>query len=81
MRPVVNELRLEYQDRVNFVILDWTIRADRDFAKTLELTYHPNYASIKPNSDEVVGALFLEPRRGQLRTMIEELLADHGGEG
>jgi len=65
---------------VNFVILDWTIRDDRDFAKTMDLDYHPNYAAIAPNSNEVVGTLFLEPRRGQLRTMIETLLAEHGGE-
>ena len=65
---------------MNFVILDWTIRADRDLARTMDLTYHPNYAAIAPNSNEVVGALYAEPRRGQLRTMIEALLAEHGGE-
>ena len=77
----MNGLRLEYQDRVNFVILDWTIRADKDLARALNLTYHPNYASIKPNSNEVVEGLYLEPRAGQLRTMIENLLAEYGGEG
>ena len=76
----MNGLRLEFQDRVNFVILDWTIRADKDFARTLELTYHPNYAAIAPNSNEVVNKLLLEARRGELREMIEALLAEHGAE-
>ena len=77
----MNGLRLEYQDRVNFVILDWTISADKDFARTLDLDYHPNYAAIQPNSDEVVERLLLEPRSGELRRMIEDLLAEYGGEG
>ena len=76
----MNGLRLEFQDRVNFVILDWRVADDKAFARRLELTYHPNYASIKPNSDEVVDRLLLEARRGELREMIEELLAQHGGE-
>ena len=75
----MNRLRLEFQDRVNFVILDWTIPADKDFAMTLGLRYHPNYAAIAPNSNEVVEPLYAEPRPGELRTMIEELLAEYGG--
>ena len=65
---------------MNFVILDWTIGVDRDFAKTLNLNYHPNYASIAPNSNEVVAGFYAEARPSQLRAMIEELLAEHGGE-
>ena len=75
----MNGLRLEFQDRVNFVILDWSLRADRTFARSLNLTYHPNYASIAPNSDEVVQGLYSEARSGELREMIEELLANHEG--
>ena len=75
----MNGLRLEFQDRVNFVILDWSLRADRTFARSLNLTYHPNYASIAPNSAEVVRGLYSEARSGELREMIEELLAAHGG--
>ena len=75
----MNRLRLEFQNRVNFVILDWTIRDDRDFARTMDLTYHPNYAAIAPNSNEVVKPLYAEPRPGELRTMIEELLEEYGG--
>ena len=76
----MNRLRLEFQDRVNFVILDWRVSDDRAFARTLELDYHPNYASIEPNSDEVTERLLLEARRGELRAMIERLLAEYGGE-
>ena len=74
----MNRLRLEFQDRVNFVVLDWTIRDDKDFARTLDLTYHPNYAAVAPNSNDVVRRLLLEARSGELREMIEELLAEHG---
>ena len=65
---------------MNFVILNWIIREDREFARSLGFTYHPNYAAIAPNSDDFVDALFLEPRSGELRAMIEALLAEHGGE-
>ena len=73
----MNGLRLEFQDRVNFVILDWSIRADRTFARSLDLTYHPNYASIAPNSDEVVRGLYLEARGNELSDMVEQLVADY----
>ncbi|MYA20069.1 MAG: hypothetical protein F4Z25_07380 [Chloroflexi bacterium] len=63
---------------MNFVVLDWTIRDDKDFARTLDLTYHPNYAAVAPNSNDVVRRLLLEARSGELREMIEELLAEHG---
>ncbi len=65
---------------MNFVILNWIVREDREFAKSLGFTYHPNYAAIAPNSSEFVARLFAEPRSGELRTMIEELLAEYGGE-
>ena len=43
------------------------------------MTYHPNFLSIAPNSDEVVRGLYASPRGGELREMLEELLASHGG--
>ena len=75
----MNGLRIEFQDRVNFVILDWDTRAEKAFGFDLNLGYHPNFATIVANSDEVVEYLFLEPRSGELEGMIERLLADHEG--
>ncbi len=75
----MNGLRIEFQDRVNFVILDWDTRAEKAFGFDLGLTSHPNFATVGPNSIEVVRPLYLEPRSGELREMIEELLADHEG--
>ena len=75
----MNGLRLEYQDRVNFVILDWDIPADHQFGMRLGFTYHPNFAAIPANSDDVAERLFAAPRTGELRAMIERLLGDRGG--
>ena len=75
----MNGLRIEYQDRVNFVILDWDKRStDRAFAGTLGLTTHPSFGAVTANSDDVVRALHLEPRRDELREMVEELVASYG---
>ena len=75
----MNRLRLEFQDRVNFVILDWDIPAEKSVGFGLGFDYHPNFATLKPNSNEVVGKLFAAPRSGELRKMIEEVLEKHGG--
>ena len=75
----MNGLRIEFQDRVNFVILDWDIPEDHAFGTGLGMTNHPNFLSIAPNSNEVVRGLYLSPKSGELREMVEELLASHGG--
>ena len=74
----MNGLRLEFQDRVNFVILDWDISADHQLGRDLGFTYHPNFAAIAPNSNEVVQGLYAAPRSGELRAMIEALLEEYG---
>ena len=76
----MNGLRIEFQDRVNFVILDWDKRStDRAFAGTLGLTTHPSFGAVTANSDDVTRGLYAAPRRGELREIVEELLADHEG--
>lgn len=75
----MNRLRLEFQDRVNFVILDWAIAADRRLAMDLGFNYHPRFATLKPNSDDEVDSLHAAPRTGELRRMIEELVEQYGG--
>ena len=76
----MNRLRLEFQDRVNFVILDWDLSADHKLGKDLGFTYHPNFATIAPNSNDVQERLFAAPRSGELRAMIERVLSEDGGE-
>lgn len=63
---------------MNFVILDHGLSADRALARDLGLTYHPNFATLQPNSDEVVDRLLLAPRTGELRAMIEDVLEEYG---
>ena len=75
----MNGLRLEFQDRVNFVVLDLDDRDDIALARSLGLAGHPNFGTLKPNSDEVVQGLYTAPRSGELRAMIEALLEEHGG--
>ncbi len=75
----MNRLRLEFQDRVNFVILDWAKPADKRLAMHLGFDYHPRFATLKPNSDEEVDSLHAAPRSGDLRRMIEELVEQYGG--
>jgi hypothetical protein len=64
---------------VNFVILDWEMPEDKRLAMDLGLNYHPRFATLKPNSDELVDGLYAAPRSGELRAMIEDLLDEHGG--
>ena len=75
----MNGLRLEFQDRVNFVILDLDLGADRVLARSIGLAGHPNFGALAPNSNEVVQGLYSAPRSGELRAMIEALLEEHGG--
>ena len=75
----MNRLRLEFQDRVNFVILDWDIPEEKQFGMSLGFSYHPNFATIAPNSNEVVQPLYAAPRSGELREMIETVLEEYGG--
>jgi hypothetical protein len=49
----VNGLRHEYQDRINFVVLDYDRRDDRALARRLGIDDHPAYAVIDRNGGEV----------------------------
>jgi hypothetical protein len=49
----VNGLRIAYQDRVNFVVLDYDRRDDRSLARRLGIEDHPAYAIIEASSDRV----------------------------
>jgi hypothetical protein len=77
-RPVVHGLRAEYQDRVNFVILDYDGDEDHAFARDLELARHPAYGLVAPDSDEVVARVFGPQTEGSLRNLLDDLIADYG---
>jgi len=73
----VNGLRSEYQDRVNFVILDYDERDERDFAGKMKAAQHPAYAVVPPNSppsDAVLQRFGPQPEP-QLRELLEEIVA------
>ena len=77
-RPVVHGLRAEYQDRVNFVILDYDIDEDLELAKDLGVGRHPAYGLIAADSDEVVARLFGPQPNDALRNILDDFLADYG---
>lgn len=72
-------LRAEYQDRINFVILDFSIDADLALARMLGVGKHPAYAVVQPDSAEVTSKLFGASPRAQLRDVLDQAIAAHGG--
>ena len=78
-RPVVHGLRAEYQDRVNFVILDYDIGDDLALARDLGVARHPAYGLVAPDSDEVTARLFGPQAEDALRGALDGLIADRGG--
>ena len=73
-------LRSEYQDRVNFVILDYDERNERALAERLGAGSHPAYATVTPGAGEVVMSFFGPTPEGKLREILDALIAEHGGE-
>ena len=72
-------LRNEYQDRVNFVILDYDERNERSLAERLGAGSHPAYATVTPGAGEVVMSFFGPTPEAKLRTILDALIAEHGG--
>ena len=70
---------MEYQDRVNFVILDYDLDEDLDLAKDLGVARHPAYGLIAADSDEVVAKIFGPQPKNALRQILDDFLADYGG--
>ena len=71
----MNGLRLEYQDRINFVILDFDRRDDSALAEALGVRSHPAFAVLEPDSDEVAERFFGPVPEDFLRDKIEGALA------
>lgn len=51
MRPIVDEVKLQYQDRVNFAYLDATGDGKEAFAR-YEFVGHPGYIVLRPDGSE-----------------------------
>lgn len=74
-RPVVSGLRPQYQDRINFVVLDYDLPSDTVLAKRLGVHAHPAFALVEPDSDRVIERFFGPQDEKQLRARFDALLA------
>lgn len=72
-------LREEYQDRVNFVILDFDESAQRDLARELGVGRHPSFAVVTPDASDVLRTTFGPLREVALRELLDEAIAGRGG--
>ena len=68
-------LRPQYQDRINFVILDYDLEADTVLAKRLGVHAHPAFAVVEPDSDRVTERFFGPQQEQQLRARLDAALA------
>tara|TARA_B100000029_G_scaffold516790_1_gene634244 strand:- start:259 stop:510 length:252 start_codon:yes stop_codon:yes gene_type:complete len=75
-RPVVHSLRIEYQDRINFVILDYMITEQRELASVMSIAGHPAFAVIGANQDpkDASDQTFGFQSESRLRLLLEELI-------
>ena len=68
-------LREQYQDSINFVILDWDIREENDLAEDLGVRQHPAIGVISPDG-EVLKRVFGPQQEQALVELIDEAIAD-----
>lgn len=64
-------LRYEYQDRVNFVILDYDRDADSRLAQRLGVRAHPAYAVVGAGGSQVVERRFGPLDEAALRAVLD----------
>ena len=69
-------LRNEYQDRINFVILDFALEDELDLARSLGVGRHPAYAVVPPDSppDDADLRQFGALSERQLRALLAEVI-------
>lgn len=77
-RPVVSGLRPQYQDRINWVVLDYDLSSDTVLAKRLGIHAHPAFAVVEPDSDRVVERFFGPQDEPALRARLDAALAKTG---
>jgi len=70
----VHGLRPEYQERVNFVILDYDREEDLGLARRLGVAYHPAYALVAAGGEgaEVAQRLLGPQTEQRLRRLLDE---------
>lgn len=69
-------LRPEYQERVNFVILDYDRDEDLALARRLGVAFHPAYALVAPGADGQVTERLVGPQQEpRLRRLLDEAAA------
>ena len=72
-------LREQYQDRINFVVLDYDIGDDLGLARDLNVGSHPAFAVVAPDSDEVGERRFGPLTTDALRAWLDAIAAQYPG--
>ena len=70
-------LRPEYQDRVNFVILDYEVREELALAQAMGAGAHPAFVVLPPDGgpDSVAARAFGPLHEAGLRKLLDQALA------
>lgn len=71
-------LRPEYQERINFVVLDYDRAEDAALAERLGVLAHPAFAVVRPDSDEVTQRLYGPLAEANLRAVLDAAIAGGG---
>ena len=73
-------LRPQYQERINFVILDYDIDEDFDFAQEMGIAAHPAFGVIPPDGapDTIEHRAFGPLNEGALRELLDAAIARYG---
>ncbi len=73
-------LRPEYQDRINFVILDYDVSEEFEFARQMGIANHPAYGVIPPDSgpEQIAQRLFGPQPNTRLRELLDRTIAEYG---
>ena len=74
-RPYFHEVRQDYQDEVNVVVLDFDSAEDSALAEHLGARAHPGWAVVAPDSDEVVERRFGPLNEPTLREFFDGIKA------
>ena len=74
-------LRPEYQDEVNFVILDYDIKEQRALAGEMAAARHPAFVVIPPNGspEDATDRRFGPLNTKYMRELLDGLIATYGG--
>jgi thiol-disulfide isomerase/thioredoxin len=76
-RPIFHRVRVEYQDDINLVVLDFDRGDDAALARKLGAWAHPAWAVVAPDSDEVTERRFGPLNERGLRAFLDGVRADH----